>query len=200
MLGPLNVLDLGVIALSLISGLLAMYRGFTREILSIASWLAAAVAAFYVFKTQRAFAQQLADQFFQSTTLALAVLAAAVFLLVLIIVHFITVFIADRVLDSHIGPIDRTLGFLFGLVRGFLIVVIAFLFFDFLSPDKEQQPNWVRNAQSLPYLRSTGETLSSMLMSLVPEDFSFPGSGEGNSEGTEEGRAPSGWPRDTRTG
>ena len=50
------------------------------------------------------------------------------------------------ILDSRIGALDRTLGFLFGLARGLLIVVVAFLFFAWLVPDK-QQPDWVSERQ-----------------------------------------------------
>ena len=57
-----------------------------------------------------------------------------VFLGTLLIVSIITVRISDMVLDSRIGALDRTLGFLFGLGRGLIIVVVAFLFFDWLVP------------------------------------------------------------------
>jgi membrane protein required for colicin V production len=70
-----------------------------------------------------------------------------VFILTLIVVSIITVRISDMVLDSRIGALDRTLGFLFGLARGLLIMVVAFLFFAWLVPDK-QQPDWVRSAKS----------------------------------------------------
>jgi membrane protein required for colicin V production len=69
------------------------------------------------------------------------------------------------VLDSRIGALDRTLGFLFGLGRGLLIVVVAFLFFAWLVPDK-QQPDWVRSAKSLSVLQSSG----AWLQSLLPDD------------------------------
>lgn len=72
---------------------------------------------------------------------------AGVFILTLIVVSIITVRISDMILDSRIGALDRTLGFLFGLARGLLIMVVAFLFFAWLVPDK-QQPDWVRNAKS----------------------------------------------------
>jgi membrane protein required for colicin V production len=69
------------------------------------------------------------------------------------------------VLDSRIGALDRTLGFLFGLARGLVIVVVAFLFFNWLVPDRSQ-PEWVKNAKSLVVLKKTGDTL----MSMLPED------------------------------
>ena len=42
---PINVADLVILALLLISGLLALSRGFVKEVLSIAGWVAAALAA-----------------------------------------------------------------------------------------------------------------------------------------------------------
>lgn len=61
--------------------------------------------------------------------------------------------------------LDRTLGFLFGLARGLLIIVVAFLFFAWLVPEK-QQPDWVRSAKSRVVLQGTGD----WLMSLLPDD------------------------------
>ena len=60
----------------------------------------------------------------------------------------ITVRISDMILDSRIGALDRTLGFLFGLGRGLIIVVVAFMFFAWLVP-AAKQPDGVRNAKSL---------------------------------------------------
>jgi membrane protein required for colicin V production len=69
------------------------------------------------------------------------------------------------ILDSRIGALDRTLGFLFGLARGLLIVVVAFLFFSWLVPDK-QRPDWVNGAKSRVVLQGTGD----WLMALLPDD------------------------------
>ncbi len=52
-----------------------------------------------------------------------------VFLVTLLIASIVTVRVSDMILDSRIGALDRTLGFLFGLSHGLIIVVVAFLFF-----------------------------------------------------------------------
>src|SRR5229473_8226982 len=93
------------------------------------------------------------------------VLLAVVFVGTLIVVSVITVRISDMILDSRIGALDRTLGFLFGLARGLLIVVVAYLFFGWLVPDK-QRPDWVTNAKSRVVLQGTGD----WLMALLPDD------------------------------
>jgi membrane protein required for colicin V production len=90
---------------------------------------------------------------------------AGVFIGTLIVVSIVTVRISDMILDSRIGALDRTLGFLFGLARGLLIVVVAFLFFSWLVPDK-QRPDWVTGAKSRVVLQGTGD----WLMALLPDD------------------------------
>ncbi|HYP10940.1 MAG TPA: CvpA family protein, partial [Xanthobacteraceae bacterium] len=76
-----------------------------------------------------------------------------------------TIRVSDMVLDSRVGALDRTLGFLFGLARGLIIVVIAFQFFIWLVPDGSQ-PQWVKGAKSKVVLAGTGQ----WLMSMLPDD------------------------------
>src|SRR5258708_6057541 len=158
---PITILDLVLLAVMLISGLLAMVRGFMREILSIAAWGAAALVTLYAFSKLL----PTAKTYFNNDTVAAAVVVAGTFIGTLIVVSVITVRISDMILDSRIGALDRTLGFLFGLGRGLLIVVVAFLFFSWLVPDK-QRPDWVTNAKSRVVLQGTGD----WLMALLPDD------------------------------
>ena len=158
---PITILDLVLLAVMLISGLLAMVRGFMREILSIGAWGAAALATLYAFPKLL----PAAKSYIAQETVATIAVIAGVFIGTLIVVSIITVRISDMILDSRIGALDRTLGFLFGLARGLLIVVVAFLFFSWLVPDK-QRPEWVNGAKSRVVLDSTG----AWLMSLLPDD------------------------------
>ena len=155
---PITILDLVLLGVMLISGLLAMVRGFMREILSIAAWGAAALVTLYAFSKLL----PTAKTYFSNETVAAVVVVAGTFLATLIVVSIISVRISDMILDSRIGALDRTLGFLFGLARGLLIVVVAYQFFIWLVPDK-QQPDWVRSAKSRTMLDSTGEWLKGLL-------------------------------------
>jgi len=158
---PITLLDIFLLVVMMVSGLLAMIRGFMREILSIAAWVAAAGTTLYAYS--RLLPQ--AKQYFNNDIVAAGVTIGGVFLLTLIIVSVVTVRISDMVLDSRIGALDRTLGFLFGLGRGLIIVVVAFLFFSWLVPDKSQ-PEWVKTAKSRLVLQGTGQ----WLMSMLPDD------------------------------
>jgi len=158
---PITLLDIILIAVMLISALLAMIRGFMREVLSIAAWGIAAVVTLYSYPKLLPFART----YFNNDIVAAGVVVGAVFLTTLLIVSIITVRFSDMVLDSRIGALDRTLGFLFGLGRGLIIVVIAFLFFAWLVPERSQ-PEWVRSAKSRVVLQGTGD----WLMSMLPDD------------------------------
>ena len=122
---PITLLDIILLAVMLISGLLALIRGFMREILSIGAWGVAAVVTLYSYSR----VLPMAKQYFNSDMVAAGVSAGGIFLGTLLIVSIITARVSDMVLDSRVGALDRTLGFLFGLGRGLIIVVVAFLFF-----------------------------------------------------------------------
>ena len=61
--GFLSYLDAALLVVVAISGLVAMYRGFTREVLSILSWVTAGVALLYFIRSHRDLAEQVAKQF-----------------------------------------------------------------------------------------------------------------------------------------
>ncbi|MGA8713210.1 MAG: CvpA family protein [Roseiarcus sp.] len=156
-----SYLDLAVIAIVLVSALLSMLRGFSREVLAIASWAAAAAAAYSFYPLVVPYL----TPYIHKDIIAQAAAAAIVFFATLILVSLITVRLSDAILDSKIGALDRTLGFLFGVVRGFLLAVVAFAIFNWLVSEK-QQPEWVRTAKTRPVLTDTADKIVAML----PED------------------------------
>jgi membrane protein required for colicin V production len=158
---PITLLDVILLLVMLISGLLAMIRGFMREVLSIAAWIIAALVTLYAFPRLI----PVAKGYFSSNIVATGVTIGGVFLVTLLVVSIATVRVSDLVLDSRVGALDRTLGFLFGLARGLIIVVVAFVFFSWLVPERSQ-PEWVRGAKSKVVLQSTGQ----WLMSMLPDD------------------------------
>jgi membrane protein required for colicin V production len=153
---PFSWLDVILVIIMLVSGFLAMVRGFTREVLSIFSWAMAAVAALYL--TPRY--SSVLSPYIDNPTVAMVAFAAGVFLVTLIIVSLITFRISDRVLDSRVGALDRTFGFLFGLARGFLLVAIVFILFSALARD---QPAWILEARSYPILKQTKVAIESLI-------------------------------------
>jgi membrane protein required for colicin V production len=156
---PFTVLDAIVIVVVLISAILAMVRGFVREVLSVASWVAAAAAAYFFYEPLI----PMVKPYVESTTVATIIAASVIFFIALIVASYITMRISDFVIDSRVGAFDRVLGFVFGAVRGVLLLVIALLFFNWLVP---QPPTWVSQASSKPLLDDIGQRL----MAALPED------------------------------
>ena len=118
---PITLLDGILVGFTLVSAMLAMVRGFSREILSIASWVAAAAAAFFFYPLVLPYVQPYID----NEQIAMVAAAGVVFVVALIIVTLITMKIADWIIDSRIGALDRTLGFLYGAARGILVVAVG---------------------------------------------------------------------------
>lgn len=157
---PITLLDGILVGFTLVSAMLAMVRGFSREVLSIISWVAAAAAAFFFYKPVLPYVQPYID----NEKVAMAAAAAIVFVIALIVVSVITMKLADWIIDSRVGALDRTLGFLYGAARGILVVAVGLMFFDWLVGDKV--PGWVAEAKSRPLLETIGDKIESML----PED------------------------------
>ena len=158
---PVTILDGVVFVVVLVSAMLAMVRGFVREVLSVASWALAAAAAFFFYKSLLPFV----EPYIANKNVAIIATAAGIFFVALIIASYIAMKISDFVIDSRVGLLDRILGFCFGLARGLLLVVIAFAFLAWILSDR--QPGWVANAQSVPMLR----TLADRLVAALPEDI-----------------------------
>jgi membrane protein required for colicin V production len=165
----LTALDVGVGVLVLISAILATARGLTREVLSLATWAGSAAVAIYAYLHHK----DLARQYISESIVADGVTVGVTFLITLIILHLITMRIADFVVDSKIGPLDRTLGFVFGAARGVLIAVVVVIFGTWLlgaagsRADEQALPSWARNSRSLPMLNGLGY----QLIGLLPADL-----------------------------
>jgi membrane protein required for colicin V production len=157
---PITLLDGIVIGFTLVSAMLAMVRGFSREILSIASWVAAAAAAYFFYPVVLPYVEPYIDH----EMVALAVAAAIIFFVALIVVTVITMKIADFIIDSKVGPLDRTLGFVYGAARGLLVLAVALLFFNWLVGTNP--PTWVTEAKSRPLLEGIG----AWLQGILPDD------------------------------
>lgn len=168
MIGPLSYVDAALLTICFISGILAMYRGLSREVLSIVSWIVAGAAGAYVFLYQKKLAEDVSQQLgLGQPLIALIGLVAVVFLVTLIVVHLLTSRISDSILDSRVGVIDRVLGLAFGVARGLIIVVVVFMGYLHFFPDRTQQPPWIAKSKSYDILLATGQALKGPLSGIV---------------------------------
>jgi membrane protein required for colicin V production len=156
---PFSVVDLVILGLILISALLATIRGFTREALAIASWVAAGFVAWLFYGQFVPLAKQYVSD---KDIIAIGVSAGGIFLVTLIVAYMITARFSDMILDSRIGALDRSLGFLFGAARGFLIAVAGYWFFSFFAGQGAANYPWVKEAKMVPMLESASKSLSAV--------------------------------------
>ena len=154
----MNPLDLGVIAIIVLSAIFAFARGFVREALSIVAWVGAAAITIYGFTPVLG----AVDPFVKNPLLSQLIAGFGLFVGALIVLTILTSFVARMVRSSALSPIDRTLGFVFGLARGAFLVCLAYLLLD-ISVQPGERPAWIREAKSAPYLHQGADVLRQFL-------------------------------------
>ena len=154
--------DLLAVAIVSVSTILAIWRGFIWETLSIFAWAAAAFASLYFGSSVAHYLSPMVSPWW------LAIIAgyALVFLLVLIPISFASYRLSEGVKDSPIGALDRLLGAAFGGARGFAVVGGLYLLFSMFVPIQEH-PKALRDARLLPLIQSSADILTL----LIPERF-----------------------------
>ncbi len=143
-----NNLDYIIIGIVLLSGLLALLRGFVREVFSLIAWAGAYFAATTFYKI----ALPTTHHYIKNDKAAEWMAMAAVFLVALIILMVAGNFICGLIKHPALTTIDRSLGFLYGLARGVLVVSLIYLgavmilWPDIDEPQSIQQQDKDRNA------------------------------------------------------
>ncbi|XDA96598.1 CvpA family protein [Sulfitobacter sp. LCG007] len=124
----------GVVALVIVlSALLAYGRGLVRELMAILGWIAAAVLGFLFAPAVEPIVRELpvVGEFLTgSCELSMIAAFTLVFAVALVIVSLFTPLFSSVVQRSALGGVDQGLGFLFGVVRGVLLVAITFFVYD----------------------------------------------------------------------
>jgi len=156
---PVNITDIVVAIVLLVSAFLAYSRGFVQEILSVGGWVGAAFITIYGF----GYVQPYAREIIAIELLADLSAGVVVFVVVLAVLSLLTRAISKRVQDSALNALDRSLGFLFGLARGAVVLCLIYLGISWMIPPAEH-PAWLKDARTMSVI----ETGAHWLRSLVP--------------------------------
>jgi len=156
----MNWVDLAVLALMLVSGLLGAVRGLVREVLGVATWVAAAAVAspYGLFPYVAPWVRRQ----FSDPGIADAVAFGGVFLVVLVSLWLVAHTVSGAVRRSALGGLDRSMGLLFGLGRGAALLVVAYILSG-IGFAIEQWPAPVLEARSLPIIHRGAEWLALQL-------------------------------------
>jgi membrane protein required for colicin V production len=147
---PINGLDLAVGIVLLISALLAFMRGFVHEVLSIAAWVGAVLAAMHGLPFARPI-EWAAD----------AAAAVLIFLVVLLALSILTNAVSRSIQKSALNNLDRSLGFAFGLVRALVFLGIGLIITDWLTSG--ERPKWMARAKTLPIIEMSADGVKAVL-------------------------------------
>ncbi|MGD1878864.1 MAG: CvpA family protein [Kiloniellaceae bacterium] len=159
---PINLADLIVIIVLVVSGIFAFVRGFVHEVLAVASWVGAAFVTLYAFPV----VQPLVLGVIAVEFIASLLTGVGLFLITLVLFSVLTRILSNRIQQSSLGALDRSLGLLFGFARGAVIVVLAWLALDYMVTE-EERPGWIQEARSRPLV----ERGADMLLVLVPPEL-----------------------------
>ena len=168
---PVNPVDILVALVMLISALLAFSRGAVREILGVSAWVGAALVAVFAFAHVRVYPRQwVADNWPDldlGETLADAGTALVLFLIALILFTIVNQIISGYVQRSRMGALDRSIGFIFGLLRGAVLVCLAYMLFVWAVKDPVDRPPWVEEAKTMPYIQMGAQ----IIREIAPEEL-----------------------------
>ncbi len=165
-----TIVDGGIAFIALISAILAYSRGLTREIFAIGGWIIAAVAAAFLTPVVEPLIREIpAVGSFLASSCVLSVIAAftLVMALGLLIMAVFTPVISGLVLDSALGPLDRILGFVFGVARAAFLVAVAFILYQELAGTQEAwEP--LATAEAYPYIVEIATALREAMPTELP--------------------------------
>ena len=124
-----NIVDGVILAIIIVSALLAYSRGLVRELMSIAAWIIAAVLAYLFAPKVMPFIQEIpyvGPILSDSCELAILASFAAVFAVSLMLVSFFTPLLSVVINKTALNKPDQALGFIFGVLRGIALIAISF--------------------------------------------------------------------------
>jgi membrane protein required for colicin V production len=141
----MNWVDVIVLTIVAFSGMLGFLSGLVREVLGLAAWIGAGIAAWYFFPEL----QGVARQQITNPDIADPVAFGGVFLLVLIVLSLVARAFGKLIRGSALGGLDRTLGLVYGLARGGVLLIAVYVIVGIAEP-VDHWPVQVLEARTLP--------------------------------------------------
>ncbi len=175
----MNLFDYLLLAITGFSMVLSLWRGFVREIIS----LIGLVAAFIIAGRASGMAADLVHGWIPNSTVANLAGFGLVFVSVMLVVALIGSLIRKLVDMADLTASDRTLGMIFGLTRGLLLIGLFFLIFTTYA--KLDKP-WLKNSVITPYAVQLGDLLGRA----IPEGYPFSRQGNAKTKAQSTSKKP----------
>jgi len=162
-----NFIDCLIVLIVVVSAGYAAWRGFIWETLTIFSWVTASVCCLYFGPYIIPLTRSLVGEGWLANLLGYA----SVFMAIFIPFAFISHRFSETVKNSPIGPLDRAAGVAFGVVRGLMIVGLAYMAFTYFVPIRNH-PSWLTEARLLPIVQSTADIMLTAVPN-QPSDYTY---------------------------
>ena len=158
-IAALNIVDFATIIVLVISGVLATLRGMTREIMGLAGWPISIVAA----RLTAPYLEPLLTDTIRVEGISSALAWGIPFIVVVVLWFAFASVVSPGLSKAGLGGLDRWLGFLFGLIRGFVIVLVIYVGAVIAAEGEDRLPGLVSDAQIVAALRESAHLLSGVL-------------------------------------
>ncbi len=145
--------DVIILVLIFISALFAFFRGLSLELLSISVWIISFFVSYTYGNNLINFFNKIINNILISTTISYVV----TFLIIFVIFSFLTRKFSVFIKDSYVGLIDKSLGFIFGILRGYVIVGLCFFLFDYFYNGKRLE--FIDNSKIIPVIKITNNEI-----------------------------------------
>ena len=175
----LEMKNLFILIIILTSCVVATFRGFIKETFSIISWIFSLFVAFNLFEK---FKFELVEHISQKIVVDVIAFSFP-FLATLFISHLISKWLSPKFNFSEILFLDKVFGFLFGALRGALIVILFYLGFLYLIGKEKELPDLILEAYAYQYLKNTTDALSNYFVEQVE-----PGDNQNKKQNLQEGK------------
>lgn len=188
-LAALNIVDFVAIIVLVVSGGLATLRGMTREIMGLAGWPISIVAA----RLSAPYLEPLLTDLIRVEGISQALAWGIPFIVVVVLWFAFSSLVSPGLSKAGLGGLDRWLGFLFGLIRGFVIVLVIYASAVVAAEGEDNLPGLVTDAQITPALRESAHLMSGVLPPDMREQLieNLPDASETTEELQEAGEAVS---------
>ena len=157
-LSHFDYLVIGIIALS---GLIAFFRGFVQETLSLLLWIIAFAAAMFL----NVYLDPYFINYIDSPEIRRILTIITVFVGIIFVGGLLIKFLRSLVHWSGMGGLDRLLGVLFGFFRGMLLIVVIYL----VLPDEFKQSKFIAESKSSTYLKKYAPMAEKFFKSMISD-------------------------------
>ena len=149
--------DIIILVIILISGFFAYFRGFSLELLSITGWVISFLGSYFYGNNLINIANKYINNILISSVLSYIL----IFLVIFSIFTFLTRKFSFFIKESYLGILDKSLGFIFGLLRGYILIGLSFFAFDYFY--QGNKVNFIEQSKIIPIIKITNNSILKLM-------------------------------------